>query len=139
MSEERFDRIEGDLETVKGDVRILKEDVRILKVDVEVLKSDVKVLKSDVKVLKSDVKVLKGDVESLKVGQERLERRVDRNGESLAFLIKQIDQRDRELRSWIEMKFEDQWSRIAVLADGIGANRNRLDDHQGRIESLEAS
>lgn len=47
-NEERFIRIEADIEELKSDVSVLKTDVRVLKADVSVLKADVTKLKISV-------------------------------------------------------------------------------------------
>jgi hypothetical protein len=54
-TEERFQKIDNNLNVLKDDVRILKDDVHVLKDDVRVLKDDVIVLKDDVGTLNSQM------------------------------------------------------------------------------------
>lgn len=73
----------------------------------------------------NDIKELKGDNRSMK--------------EDIAFIIKQMDQNQREIRRLFGVKDEQVASDLKGLGDGVRANRDRLDDHESRIRDLEAS
>jgi hypothetical protein len=64
--DERFERIEGRLDTLIAGQAELRADVAVLKADVVVLKADVAGLKADVVGLKADVVGLKADVGDLR-------------------------------------------------------------------------
>ena len=96
---------------------------------IEVLKDDVQVLKEDVQVLKEDVRDLKEDVRDLKTSQKKgFDSIID-------FLNQESQKSDRRL----EILREDHRPQMSVLGEGIRANRDRLDDHEERIQRLEAS
>ena len=57
---QRFDRIESDIQVLKSDVEVLKSDMQTVKSDVEVLKSDMQTVKSDIKSIRDDMAPLKG-------------------------------------------------------------------------------
>lgn len=111
MTNERLENIENDLTEVKSNQQKLVFDVEQLKTDVRVLKTDVK---------------------ELKVGQRDLARRLDSNMDTLKFMVNFLNERDREMRAFIEMKFEEQQSRMEVHAEEILSNKRR-------ISKLEAS
>ena len=49
---QRFDRIESDIQVIKSDVEVLKSDVEVLKSDMQTVKSDIKSIRDDMAPLK---------------------------------------------------------------------------------------
>ena len=134
MDKEDKDRLKR-LEAGQG---YLTSDVNTLKSDVNTLKSDANTLKSDVKTLKSDVKTLKSDVESLKEGQRALKSefgaKMDGHFKELFRFLNEREERSERLMAVL---IEDYDSKQARRGEGLRANRDRLDDHEGRIQKLE--
>ena len=93
--------------------------------------------------MESDIDVLKGDVKELKVGQERLEHEVQgiRKDQEKHFklLFDTLNEFRVEDQRHIEMLSEKHKSDLATQGEGFKSNREQLDDHEVRIQRLEAS
>lgn len=66
-------------------------------------------------------------------------RKLDRHDDLLAFIIKKMDENQEEIRRLFGVKDEQHSSDLKGLGEGVRSNRERLDDHEGRLEDLEAS
>jgi hypothetical protein len=79
---------------------------------------------------------IEDDVQELKDGQKRLE-----GGQEKYFkiLIDTINQYRAEDQRHIEVLMEHHKSETASFGEGFKSNRERLDDHEVRIQDLEAS
>ena len=89
---QRFDRIDTEMQVLKSDVEVLKSDVQVLKSDVEVLKSDMQAVKNDVQVLKSDIKSIRDDMAPLKGAHARNAalREADLIAEDMGFVMRRV-------------------------------------------------
>lgn len=92
---------------------------------IDVLQGDVEVLKADVRVIKADIRIIQDDVNFLKDGFQ--------------FMCGKLDEYLQETQRHIAILNEHQEDRLARQGEGIRANRDRLDDHESRIQGLEAS
>jgi chromosome segregation ATPase len=96
------------------------------------LKNDVRELKGDVQELKSDVRGLKDGQKRLEVGQQKLE-------SYFKFIRESLDRYQTENKRHFEVLIEHHKSERSILGEGVKGNRERLDDHEMRIQALEAS
>ena len=89
---QRFDRIESDIQVIKNDVEVLKSDVEVLKNDMQTVKSDVEVLKSDMQTVKSDIKSIRDDMAPLKGAHARNAalREADLIAEDMGFVMGRV-------------------------------------------------
>ena len=77
---------------------------------------------------------------------DRVEAKLDTHDEYFVVLIKmmndyskKMDENQEEIRRLFGVKDEQHSSDLKGLGEGIQFNRERLDDHEGRLEDLEAS
>lgn len=134
------------LERVEDKVGRLEEKVDRVETRVDRIEVKLDGVCEDVEVLKTDVEVLKTDVKHLKQGQDRL-------NDNVAFLltavnenhkaIKAVEETVKEYRSdmkrYFDVQREHHEAQMRVLGEAYGLNRERLDDHEVRIQRLEAS
>ena len=115
---QRLDRVEQKVDdnTTRLDRVEKKVDDNTQRLDRVEKKVDLNT--TEVKGLRGDVEVLKGDV---------------------TFIIKQMDENQREIRRLFGVKDEQAKSDLKGVGEGVRANRERLDDHESRIQDLEAS
>ena len=84
-------------------------------------------------------KNVEGRFERLDEKVDRNSRKLDRHDDLLAFIIKKMDENQEEIRRLFGVKDEQHSSDLKGLGEGVRSNRERLDDHEGRLEDLEAS
>jgi hypothetical protein len=70
---------------------------------------------------------------------EQNRKAIERNGESIAFLIKKMDEGHKQIIRHFEVAREDFRSEMRVFGEGIGINRERLDNHDRRLTKLEST
>jgi chromosome segregation ATPase len=70
---------------------------------------------------------------------EQNRKAIERNGESIAFLIKKMDEGHKQIIRHFEVAREDFRSEMRAFGEGIGINRERLDNHDRRLTKLEST
>ena len=77
---------------------------------------------------------------------DRVEAKLDTHDEYFVVLIKmmndyskKMDENQEEIRRLFGVKDEQHSSDLKGLGEGVRSNRERLDEHEGRLEDLEAS
>jgi len=129
--------LKTDVATLKTDVAILKTDVATLKTDVATLKTDVATLKTDVTTLKTDVTTLKTDVATMRANITSLEHSVDTRFGVMQIEMENMKQTIEAVKtSQIRVELE-QYPRIAASLDFSQVNKEKSEQHEGRIVSLE--
>ena len=66
-------------------------------------------------------------------------KKLDRLGEDVSFLVQAFNRTEEQHRRYYEMILEAFRSEIRAFGEGIRHNRERIDDHEVRIDQLEAS
>jgi peptidoglycan hydrolase CwlO-like protein len=117
---------------VLGRLDRLEPKVDNLEVKVDNLDAGQKRLEDDVQDLKEGQRRLEDDVQDLKAGQKRLEGHLE-------FVIERLDQMHEESDRRFGILLEHHRKEKAQQGEGVRANRERLDDHEVRIQDLEAS
>jgi septal ring factor EnvC (AmiA/AmiB activator) len=84
---DRLDRIEGDVGTLKTDVGTLKTDVGTLKTDVGTLKTDVGTLKAEMVEVKGSLSELQSQVNRLELAVVRIDNKTTAQYELLSGYI----------------------------------------------------
>jgi hypothetical protein len=74
-----------------------------------------------------------------KRNENRIEQRLDRIEGDISFIITTMNENQEEIRRLFGVKDESQSSDLKGLGEGVSANRDRLNDHEVRIQGLEAS
>jgi chromosome segregation ATPase len=127
--DKRLGRIEGDLRELKDGQKRLESEFQELKGDVQELKVDVQELKAGQRNLEQRQRGVESEVQNLRQEQEKGFKTI------LDFLNEQSVKDQRQ----IEMLIEHHQSDMSIQGEGFKANRDRLDDHETRIQKLEAS
>ena len=133
----RLDVMQADIASLRTDVTGLKTDVATLKTDVATLKTDVATLKTDVATLKTDVTTLKTDVATMRANITSLEHSVDTRFGVMQIEMENMKQTIEAVKtSQIRVELE-QYPRIAASLDFSQVNKEKSEQHEGRIVSLE--
>jgi chromosome segregation ATPase len=131
-AEQQLDRVETKVNQVEQ--RLERVETKVDQVEQRLERVETKVDQVEQRLDRVETKVDKmdSDVEDLKHGQKRLEGHFE-------FVIRRIDEYQADNRRHIEMLLEKHFSDKAGQGEGYRANRDRLDDHETRIQKLEAS
>ncbi|MCA9775688.1 MAG: hypothetical protein KC800_03195 [Candidatus Eremiobacteraeota bacterium] len=85
------------------------------------------------------VEALQDGQAKLEKGQQNLEQRFERLSDDVTFVIQTLDRHHEEMKRYFGILIEQFRGEMEAHGEGYRANRDRLDDHEERIENLEAS
>ena len=137
--EGRFERLD---EKVDRNSRKIDENSR--KIDENARKIDENGKKIDENSRKIDENGRKIEENGRKIDEngkrlDRVEAKLDKHDELFVFIIRKMDENQEEIRRLFGVKDEQHSSDLKGLGEGVRSNRERLDEHEGRLEDLEAS